>query len=967
MSNIYTDLIGDTDSWQILGQSREIANGLQTNDQFDFSSLMSYFSHNPEYIFRVSTYRALTVIIFNDVLANNIIWLLSFVLASFGAFLLINYLIKSRWPSFIGGFIYGFSPIHVAYSMGFIGATHIEFIPFFILFYLKFLDLARFKYFILSVFFFALTIINEPHFTIAILIFSVIIYFYYLLTSRISFNNKKILYYSIIALILGVLILFTNYLYMIQATVESDTLDPGLDQVINYSNDVVALLTPSYQHILWGNFFSRTVAVNFTGNPAEYTIYIGVIVALLALFSLRNKRFYSSVKLWGSIFIVFFVLSLGPFIHYLGTVKPMIPLPYLFLYHWLPFIDNMRSVGRLFIISMISISIVATIGLHYLINIKATKKYKVLIFSLVTLLLLLDFWPLVTTQVIEKTQFYESLKSEPGNYSIIEIPLTSNYEYASKAGYYNKLHNKKVIGGFDFARKDWTKWKKEIHTPVINNLLFHLPNGHLYPDIIYHDYGKISNSILDEWDVKYIVIDKNYVGDKKQYISQEYYTKIIEFIEKYIPIQNITELDNIKSYELQTGHLDDIVYLTIGNNWSNVEYNQEDIPQRNIRQSAEINLINLAQENKNLEVNLSLYAKNSYRIIEIIYNNEVITSEIISPYGNKIGFFLKNIIPGESMLKIKTYDINGNRIANDKNVQIFFNEITYQETDNIIKPAPYTWLEQQPDNYAVAQIPLQVNYNNGTESSIGSHHIIDYTDFSSVVTNNEKEKLFFNESIPLIRDLYFMEKEAWNASQLLRSRDIYASNYVSRMTKNILDSFNIRYFVIHKSYLTNDQLGYVRQLIENFNPNVSTIYDNEDIVLYYNGAEPDNQPYAILGENWGPITDPREEHLKRWMNNGATLDLINPSSIPQSVVLRFWNFTCSEDKNYKIVAYNNSSFIGSSWAKRNHQLTEIAINNIAPGNNQITFNLIDENGNYPPDGERCTKIFNIELDYATDE
>lgn len=68
---------------------------------------------------------------------QNSLLLASFPLAGTGAFYLVRYLIGNTPAALLGGFIFAFNPSHVAQVMHHAAVSSIEFIPFFILFYLK--------------------------------------------------------------------------------------------------------------------------------------------------------------------------------------------------------------------------------------------------------------------------------------------------------------------------------------------------------------------------------------------------------------------------------------------------------------------------------------------------------------------------------------------------------------------------------------------------------------------------------------------------------------------------------------------------------------------------------------------------------------------------------------------------------------------------------------------------------------
>ncbi|MEP6774747.1 MAG: hypothetical protein ABJA50_04050 [Chloroflexota bacterium] len=77
---------------------------------------------------------------FNLLATYNLVLLLSFVLAGYGAFLLCHYLSANRWASFVGGAIFTFAPYHFAHLLGHMNLVSLQWIPLYVLVLLKALD-----------------------------------------------------------------------------------------------------------------------------------------------------------------------------------------------------------------------------------------------------------------------------------------------------------------------------------------------------------------------------------------------------------------------------------------------------------------------------------------------------------------------------------------------------------------------------------------------------------------------------------------------------------------------------------------------------------------------------------------------------------------------------------------------------------------------------------------------------------
>ena len=67
----------------------------------------------------------------------NIIVLFSFVVAGYGAFLLVHYVCGNRWAALVGSVVFAYSAYHIATMRGLLQLVSLEWLPFFVLFLLQ--------------------------------------------------------------------------------------------------------------------------------------------------------------------------------------------------------------------------------------------------------------------------------------------------------------------------------------------------------------------------------------------------------------------------------------------------------------------------------------------------------------------------------------------------------------------------------------------------------------------------------------------------------------------------------------------------------------------------------------------------------------------------------------------------------------------------------------------------------------
>jgi hypothetical protein len=247
----------------------------------------------------------------------------------------------------------------------------------------------------------------------------------------------------------------------------------GWGGAIDFSADLFGILIPSaYSRYLWTMTDAIGRKLPFAWGIFEQHIYPGIIILVgVALIfwewhKLRAKE-HDELKPWVMGMIGFWVLTLGPFLHVLGKWKVnlegipfVIPLPFT-IFHYLPFMDNIRSPGRL-AIGMIFFAYV-TIGLWLS---KRQGRYWIVI-VLLSLVFLLDhpfkYAPAVAREI--PTAIYQTIGSDLQFFSVYEMPsgVRDGFKYfgnLESLDFINGqlIHRKPVLAGYfgrvnDFKRE----------------------------------------------------------------------------------------------------------------------------------------------------------------------------------------------------------------------------------------------------------------------------------------------------------------------------------------------------------------------------------------------------------------------------------------------------------------------------------------------------------------------------------
>jgi hypothetical protein len=396
---------------------------------------------------------------FGEIVAHNIVILLSFSLTSFTSYLLIYYLLRRSLPAFVGGLIFGFCPgVVMSAVAGHLSFTFNMFIPLFLLALFnnsKKRTLVSAFYVALS---YALLTLTSLYFGFFSLFIALLFVIYDYLTSKDCIPKRLLFNYIFAALIAFVMIIpfqFEIILHIISTShVELATTGRihEYKRLISSAASVLDYLLPSIDHPVLGRFIGDMIGIHLqSGNLFARTLYLGFTPLLLSLagFFLWSKRHYSleSRRYFlffsaGAVLMIFF--SLPPFIYW-GYIK--VPTLSHFMYGIAPMF---RVYARFGILANLFMAVTAAVVLSELSDRIEKAKYVLLLTALLPALIF-EYWsvpPYYAKDVSETPAVYQWLAGEPDDTIIAEYPMM---EY-NKASFYTylfwqRIHRKRMVNG----------------------------------------------------------------------------------------------------------------------------------------------------------------------------------------------------------------------------------------------------------------------------------------------------------------------------------------------------------------------------------------------------------------------------------------------------------------------------------------------------------------------------------------
>ncbi|MDQ5823349.1 MAG: hypothetical protein M3441_03945 [Chloroflexota bacterium] len=327
-------------------------------------------------------------------------------------------------------------------------------------------------------------------------------------------------------------------------------MQPAKDAALSNSADLMAFFQPVRGQHLWGQYFTNRREWPYGSNRYEvYFTYTALFLAGVALFATRALRprlrileepasaadaspqeqsilpkestqFRLSLPgkwFWAACVLLFFLLALGPVlqinghqVQWLFDPSFRLVMPYQ-LVERLPVLSISRSPDRFDMPLTLCLSVLAGYGTNVLLNtwwprMRLATRGTILSAGFL-LLVTVELTPFPYPQrPADIPRWYHQVGSEPGDFSILDLPPQDDYWHGAYRMYFQTAHEKPIFGGYI---------SREFPHPFITST----PG---YQELTYVDgAGDMFESGPDEWlsafqlyKTKYIVLQKVRLPDK---------------------------------------------------------------------------------------------------------------------------------------------------------------------------------------------------------------------------------------------------------------------------------------------------------------------------------------------------------------------------------------------------------------------------------------------------------------------
>jgi len=399
---------------------------------------------------------------FGVIFAYNTLCLLSIAWSGLGMYKLVEYLTEDRKGALACGLAFALIPYRMVRFVGQLNIASTQWMPFYILHLIKGLREGSRRDQVLAGAFLAATAWTEMTQVMFLVCFTVPIVANHIWGKRKIFRLRD-LFDDLMVPAVAAFVFTSPLIYMIVTEYGSYPPMNNSTDLLIHSSDVLSYLTPpSYNPVLGG--FTGAIEKEFTSFMAEKVSYVGFGILLLAGsafidFKTSRKKmlergfdFRADKLVWAAAALLFFLLSLGPVLHFNGLggyeeggrityVYGWLPLPYSAI-ESLPLVSVTRTPARFSIGVAFSLIVLAGYGLT---KAARTNPWDERLLSVFCALLVLEFsaipYPLSDMRY---NQGYDQLKKYPGDV-VFEIPDDGVLDY------YQSVHEKKRVSG-NFVR-----------------------------------------------------------------------------------------------------------------------------------------------------------------------------------------------------------------------------------------------------------------------------------------------------------------------------------------------------------------------------------------------------------------------------------------------------------------------------------------------------------------------------------
>jgi hypothetical protein len=568
-------------------------------------------------------------LVLNLPLASNLTLLLATVLSSLGAYLLAAEALQgdafaglwrvqrrsgsqagggsqgffAPWylAALLAGLIYGFGSNRAVYlALGHYNFATSQWLPFYVLYFLRTLYSPRLKNAVFAGLFFSLAAWTEMTFAAFLALFSLVL----LVASwRGIYPHRRALVRLAIAALVALILWSPMLVPVAREFLAGGYGSTGWGESVTLSADLQGLVTPTNLNPLLGPPPAKPLAAPLAdGSRPDWqaelraveegqgrfrdinTVFLGYLTLALAVLGAVLPATRRAARAWTWSALVFGVLCLGPLLQIGGRLRFSLdnllpegvtfPLPFALL-HYVPFFNANRAPNRYSLILMLALAVLAALGAWRLLAWVACRAgpefrreadsrrtswrrlpYPALVLGLLLAAgILLEHLavPLPTTDA-RIPAVYAQIAAEPGAFSIMQLPLGWRDSYGTLGSedtqlqYYQTAHGKAMLGG-NISRAPAFKLDYFRRIPLFQALT-ELERYHDVPPAVDAAARAQAGALAALYDLRYLITFPPLPG---RYPYFDTWQRVQDYALSVLPVeaQPFWEQDGIRAYRVR--------------------------------------------------------------------------------------------------------------------------------------------------------------------------------------------------------------------------------------------------------------------------------------------------------------------------------------------------------------------------------------------------------------------------------
>lgn len=372
---------------------------------------------------------------------HNAIIVFSFVAAGLTAYALCRHVSGSHWGSLWGGFVFTFSSFHFAHAQGHMQMVALEWIPLFLLCWLRWLESPTAARAAAAAGALVLVFLCDLYYTLFSALAAAIVAFWWAVRER-ALVPRTLRDYARSGLVFAGLAGPPIGAFAV-ALLYSHRHDPLLG-VHDAGANSMDLLSPFIYGGHW-RFAALTAPYwrRISGNIHESSLHLGwsVIAALVCCAAWRKRVTRPGAGLWFLLGGIFALLALGPVLRIWGRPIEWVPMPYDFLALAIPPLRLAGAVARFFVMTYLAAGVLLALVYPVLRAGVLRGRWRP---AVAGALLVLEYWPapLPLTR-IPAPAYVEAIAAAPGGGGVIDL-----VNKPPIALYHQILHEKPIAFGY---------------------------------------------------------------------------------------------------------------------------------------------------------------------------------------------------------------------------------------------------------------------------------------------------------------------------------------------------------------------------------------------------------------------------------------------------------------------------------------------------------------------------------------